>query len=134
MTKPIKTSILVLNENNDYYIKHMKTKVHLQAPTKSALRELGRNINEARRRRRIPIAVMADRAGVSRTTIAKIEIGDPTVSMGGYASVLFVLGMTDSLRGLADPMRDEIGHRLEKERLPRRICLPRKLASTNGKE
>ena len=36
---------------------------------------------------------MAERAGLSRATIGKIEKGDPTASMGGYAVVLWVLGM-----------------------------------------
>ena len=48
-----------------------------------ALRKLGQDINEARRRRRVTIELMAERTGLSRATIGKIEKGDPTASMGG---------------------------------------------------
>ena len=59
-------------------------------PVMKALRKMGQDINDARRRRRITIELMAERAGLSRATIGKIEKGDPTTSMGGYASVLFL--------------------------------------------
>jgi hypothetical protein len=37
---------------------------------------------------------MTERAGMARATLTKIKKGDPTVSIGGYASVQFALGMT----------------------------------------
>ncbi len=64
---------------------------------------------------------MAERALISRKTLNKVEKGDPGVSLGIYATVLFVLGMTDRLAELADPRRDAVGLSLEEERLPRRI-------------
>ena len=78
------------------------------------------------RRRRITIQLMAERAGLSRATVAKIERGDPTTSMSGYASVLFALGMEDALADLLDSSRDFIGRRLEDEKLPQRIRISRK--------
>jgi transcriptional regulator with XRE-family HTH domain len=99
----------------------MKIMVNLPIPVIKALQKLGQDINDARRRRRITIALMAERAGVSRTTIGKIEKGDPTTSMGGYASVLFVLGMHDRFSNLVDASHDLIGRRLEDEKLPQRI-------------
>lgn len=74
---------------------------NLPIPVIKALRKLGQDINDARRRRRITIALMAERADLSRATIGKIEHGDPTTSMGGYASVLSVLGMEGRLSDLA---------------------------------
>jgi hypothetical protein len=64
---------------------------------------------------------MAERAFISRNTLARVEKGDAGVSMGIYASVLFVLGMADRLGDLADAARDPVGLSLEEERLPRRI-------------
>ncbi len=90
------------------------------------LRKLGQDINDARRRRRITIELMAKRAGLSRATIGKIEKGDPTTSMGGYACVLFVLGMEGRLSELVDSAHDLIGRRLEDEKLPQRIRIPHK--------
>ena len=45
----------------------------LPIPVKSALRKLGSDIRDARLRRRIPAAVMAQRAFISRTTLVKVE-------------------------------------------------------------
>ena len=68
---------------------------------------------------------MAERAGISRTTLHKIERGDPGVSLGGYATVLFVLGLFDKLAALAEARQDAAGLELDEERLPHRIRLPR---------
>ena len=77
---------------------------------------------------------MAERAFVSRNTLARVEKGDAGVSMGIYASVLFVLGMADRLGDLADSTRDAVGLSLEEERLPRRIrsARPKSLDAGHG--
>jgi len=98
-----------------------KSRTALPIPVRRALRKLGTDIRDARRRRRIPTAIMAERAFVSRTTLNRVEKGDPGVSLGIYATVLFVLGMTDRLAELADPRHDAVGLSLEGERLPQRI-------------
>ena len=99
---------------------------HLPIPVISALRKLGQDINDARRRRRITAQLMAERAGLSRSTIRKIEKGDPTTSMGSYGAVLFVLGMEKRLSDLVDSIHDLIGRRLEDENLPQRVRIPNK--------
>ena len=101
-------------------------------PVRRALRKLGADIRDARRRRRIPTTVMAERALMSRMTLNKIEKGDPGVGLGMYATVLFVLGMTERLSDLADPKYDATGLLLEGERLPQRIR--RSATSCNSKE
>ncbi len=100
----------------------------LPIPAMRALRKLGRDVRDARRRRRIPVAVMAERASISRTTLSKVEKGEPGVSLGVYAAVLFVLGLAERLGDLADPGTDELGLALDEERLPQRIRRPRKPA------
>ncbi len=90
-------------------------------PVVRALRKLGQDIRDARRRRRIPVAVLAQRASISRTTLSKVEKGDSGVSMGSYAGVLFVLGMEGRLADVADPRHDTLGLALEEEHLPERI-------------
>ena len=47
--------------------------------------------------------------------------GDPGVSMGTYATILFVMGMTERLADLADATSDSVGLQLEEENLPQRI-------------
>jgi DNA-binding XRE family transcriptional regulator len=93
----------------------------LPLPVRNALRKLGADMRDARLRRRISTTIMAQRALVARMTLHKAERGDPTVSMGTYATVLFVLGMTDRLAELADVRSDSLGLLLEEERLPKRI-------------
>jgi transcriptional regulator with XRE-family HTH domain len=93
----------------------------LPIPVRRALRKLGHDIRDARKRRRIPVAILAERASVSRTTLHKVEKGEPGVSMGTYATVLFVLGLTERIVDLADPRNDAVGLALADERLPRRI-------------
>lgn len=95
----------------------------LPIPVKSALRKLGSDIRDARLRRRIPAAIMAQRAFISRTTLVKVEKGDSGVGIGTYAAVLFALGMLDRLREIAGARTDEVGLALEEERLPKRIDL-----------
>ena len=97
----------------------------LPIPVRRALRKLGAEIRDARRRRRIPTAVMAERALISRMTLNKIEKGDPGVSLGFYATVLFVLGMNERLADLADPRYDPVGLSLQDALLPKRIRSPR---------
>jgi DNA-binding XRE family transcriptional regulator len=95
-------------------------------PVVRALRKLGHDIRDARRRRRIPVALMAERASISRTTLNKVEKGDPGVSLGAFVTVIFALGMVDRLADIADPRHDAVGRALEEEHLPERIRLSRR--------
>jgi hypothetical protein len=71
---------------------------------------------------------MAERAFINPKTLTKVERGDPGVSLGIYAVVLFVLGLTPRIGELADARSDELGLQLEEEQLPKRIRLSRKSA------
>lgn len=102
-------------------------------PVLRALRKLGRDIRDARRRRRIPVAILAERASISRMTLNRIEKGDPGASLGNYATVLFAVGMIDRLADVADPRHDSVGLELEEEHLPQRIRLPRRRSAKPGK-
>ena len=95
-------------------------------PVRRTLRKLGHDIRDARRRRRIQTAILAQRASISRMTLNKVEKGDSGVSMGSYATILFSLGMADRLADVADPRHDAVGRELEEEHLPQRIRLARK--------
>lgn len=98
-----------------------RSKTALPASARRALKKLGSDISIARRRRQISTILMAERAFISRNTLAKVEAGDPGVSLGVYASVLFVLGLTDRLAVLADSAHDALGQALSEESLPQRI-------------
>ncbi|HUE23455.1 MAG TPA: helix-turn-helix domain-containing protein [Bryobacteraceae bacterium] len=104
----------------------LNVKARAPIPVTRAIRKLGHDIRDARRRRRIPAAILAERASISRTTLHKVEQGDPGVSLGIYATVLFVLGRIDRLAELADASHDAVGLELEEEHLPERIRLTKK--------
>jgi hypothetical protein len=99
----------------------MRTAPSLPLPVRRALKKLGDDVRSARLRRRIPTTIMAARAFVTRTTLLKVERGDPGVSIGTYATVLFILGLIRRVAELADVRSDEVGLQLEEERLPQRI-------------
>jgi hypothetical protein len=105
----------------------------LPIPVTRALRKLGHDIKDARRRRRIPMAIVAQRASISKPTLIGVERGDPTVSIASYATVLFVMGMVDRLADLVDPKNDPVGLQLEEENLPKRIRAGGKQKTAKGK-
>jgi transcriptional regulator with XRE-family HTH domain len=93
------------------------------AAARKALGKLGGDLRDARRRRRLTMAVLADRAFTSRSTLQRVEAGDPSVSIGIYAAVLHALGLLDGLGQLADPALDTVGQALADESLPQRVRL-----------
>ncbi len=90
-------------------------------PVIRALRKLGQDIRDGRRRRRLPMAIVIQRASISKPTLIKIERGDPAVSIANYATVLFVLGAVDRLADVIDSRNDPVGLQLQEEALPKRI-------------
>ena len=94
-----------------------------------ALRKLGADLRDARLRRRLPMALVAQRAATSRPTVARIEQGDHAVSIGIVAAVLQALNLLDHLADAADPARDTLGLYLAREDLPKRAHLPRSRSS-----
>jgi transcriptional regulator with XRE-family HTH domain len=83
----------------------MKRKVVLLPRVERILKAVGVNIKLARLRRQLKAELIAERAGISRTTLQAIESGSGTVNFGAYAQVLYILGFGDDLLKLAD---DEI--------------------------
>lgn len=89
------------------------------------LTALGADIRDARKRRRIPMHAMAERALISRSTLTKIEHGDPGVAIGFYAVVLFVLDLSHRLGEIVAAPADELGLALEAQKLPVRVRWPK---------
>jgi len=98
-----------------------RSSTELPPPVKKALKKLGSDINEARRRRGISTLDMAQKAKITRPLLYRVEKGDATVALGGYASVLFVLGMNKRVAEIADAAHDRLGLELGRKHLPKRI-------------
>src|SRR5580700_3263102 len=110
----------------------MPTPHNPSAAVRRALRKLGADIHDARRRRRLPMAVVAERAFTSRSTLQKVEAGDTVVSIGIYAAVLQALGLLEGLNQIADISNDSVGRALASAELPKHVHLRRKARTENG--
>ena len=89
----------------------IKMKRPLLPKQERMLRDMGENIRLARLRRDLSSEQVAERAGISRNTLIKIEKGDEGVAIGMYFRVLIVLGLQDDLSLIA---RDDVlGRKLQ---------------------
>lgn len=84
-----------------------------------ALVDLGERISVARRASQFRQAELAERAGVSRSTLAAIEKGAAGVSIGAYLAVLWALDLLGDVQRLASI--DTTAHRMMADRLPKRV-------------
>lgn len=98
----------------------------LPRQARQALKKLGADIRIARRKRRMPTASLAERAFISRGTLYKVEQGDPSVSMGIYASVISILGFAGRLGDVVDREADAVGLDIDEAHLPKKIHTKRK--------
>ncbi len=76
------------------------------------------------------MAVVAERAFTSRSTLQRIEAGDTNVSIGIYAGVLQALGLLDGLSQIADIGNDSVGQALASAELPKHVHLKRPAGSS----
>jgi len=72
---------------------------------------IGENIKLARKRRKLTAEQVAERAGIHRATLHRVEKGDPTVAIGIYFNVLKVLNLESDFSKIAED--DEFGRKLQ---------------------
>jgi transcriptional regulator with XRE-family HTH domain len=75
------------------------------------LTQLGEDIKLARLRRKLSAEQVAERAGISRSTLWQIEKGAPSVAIGTYLQVLFVFGLEKNFLKIAND--DVLGRKLQ---------------------
>ena len=85
-----------------------------------ALESLGARLKLARRRRRITVKELSQRIGVSPSTVARLEEGDPRVAAGHYFSALWLFGLLQDVERLADATRDSVALEHDLANVPRR--------------
>ena len=82
------------------------------------MKALGDRLRYARLRRNLSAVLFAERMGVSRDTLHRLEKGDPGISLGTYLRALRVLGLDSDIELVA---RDDVlGRKLQDEKLSRR--------------
>ena len=85
---------------------------NIMPTTENILKTLGEQIKLARLRRNLTAELVAERAGVSRSSLWKVESGNPAVAMGIYAAVLHALNNMDKDLLLV-AKDDEMGRKLQ---------------------
>ena len=92
---------------------------NIMPDTENILKTMGEQIKMARLRRRLSATLVAERAGISRSTLWKVVNGNPSVAVGIYAAVLHALNNMDKdlLKIAGD---DELGRKLQDIELLRR--------------
>ena len=93
----------------------MKTIPNLPISAHKVLPLLGEHIKFARLRRQLSAAVVAERSGISRSTLWQIEKGNASVALGAYFLVLFTLGLEQDLLSVAQD--DVLGRKLQDAKL-----------------
>lgn len=88
-----------------------KTNAVLLPKLRKILTEMGENIKLARLRRKLTTEQISERAGISRSTLWQVEKGEPSVSLGIYLQVLFVLGLEKDIYKIATD--DVLGRKLQ---------------------
>ena len=79
------------------------------------LETVGEQIRLARLRRKYSVNLIAERAGISRATLWRVEKGDPGVAIGIYAKVLAAIGLPNDITLLARD--DELGRIIQDSEL-----------------
>lgn len=106
----------------------MKTKKHPLLPqAKRTLEIFGENIKFARLRRKLSMEQAAERAGISRSTLAKIEKGDDGVSMGSYFQILFIMRLEKDFLLVAKD--DLLGRKIQDAGLVTKRRAPKRASS-----
>ncbi|WJL94774.1 helix-turn-helix transcriptional regulator [Microbacterium sp. ET2] len=82
---------------------------------------LGENLRSWRKVQRLTAAMVAERAGINRTTLRAIEEGSGSVKLENLFAVLEVLGIDDAVIAATDPVNDDRGRLLLVQGLPQRV-------------
>ena len=107
----------------------MKKSTKLLVPSLTrVLEQFGENLKLARLRRRYAAETVAQRAGMARATLYRVERGDPSVSLGNYARVMQVLRLEEDLKRLG--LDDELGRKLQDADLGTRVRAPKRKKSS----
>jgi len=83
--------------------------------------QLGFHLKGARKRRRWTLSQFAQKVGVAKSTLQRMENGDPAVSLGVFVNAIFMLGLDAEIKNLLIPEKDTRGFIELTARLPKRI-------------
>lgn len=90
----------------------------LSSKARRTARALGEYVSTFRRLQGLTAEQVADRAGITRTTLRKLEQGDATVGLDVFLEVCRVLGILDFVLAGMNPYETALGQSLAERNLP----------------
>jgi transcriptional regulator with XRE-family HTH domain len=90
-------------------------------PVRRAERQIAQHIVAWRKLRGLTQTQLADRSGVARGTIQRIEAAEKGVSVENLLRVLRALGLLENLPRALDPLASDVGRLRSEQRLPQRV-------------
>lgn len=91
------------------------------ARTRIAAKAIGEHLLAWRKLQGLTAAQVADRAGISRGTLRKVETGELGVGFEAFLNVAKVLGVLDLVVPALDPYETELGRARADQALPQRV-------------
>lgn len=86
-----------------------------------AAQEIGAHLRTWRKLQSLTVEQVAQRAGVGRNTVGRLERGEATVGLDVLLGVLRALGQLDSLVTALDPYETDFGRARADQALPQRV-------------
>lgn len=83
--------------------------------------DIGENLAAWRKLRKLTAQQVAERAGTTRQTVARLERGDLSVGLGIFLGVSRAVGILDGLVQATDPYETTFGRARADEALPKRV-------------
>jgi transcriptional regulator with XRE-family HTH domain len=91
------------------------------ARTRQAASAIGGHLSAWRKLLGLTAEQVADRAGITRTTLRRLEQGEPSVSFETFLNVTRVLGQLDRVVESLDPFETDLGRARADQQLPQRV-------------
>lgn len=91
------------------------------APIQKATKQMAENLTAWRKLRGLTINQLADRAGLSETTVKRLTSSPGSVSLENTLRVARALGILDQLVNAADPLNTDLGRLRSGQQLPDRV-------------
>lgn len=94
------------------------------AASRIAAKRIGENVTTWRKLAGLTSQQLADRAAVSRSTVSRLENGDPSVSFATFVNVCRALDVLDRVVDATDPYETDLGRARADQQLPQRVRRP----------
>jgi len=118
--KQVLTYIKLVNMLWVWHYEHMSIRP-VPAKVVNSARELGAHVSTWRKLQGLTMAQVAERAGITRDTVSRVERGEVTVGLDTFLGVLRALGQLDSVVDSLDPYDTEFGRARADQILPKRV-------------